>query len=96
MKTSIDDKQRQLDIERDRLYEQLRGLEKIRDDLTKENEYLNAKIKQMNDCQSEFEREQESSRELYRKCVKLESQLSSTNGIEVDTPLFCLLYSIDF
>jgi hypothetical protein len=42
----------------------------------------------MNDCQNEFEREQEKSRELYRKCAKLESQLSSTNGIEVNFLVF--------
>ncbi|CAF1914171.1 unnamed protein product [Rotaria magnacalcarata] len=82
LKKSNDEKQKQFEIERDRLYEQTRSLEKTRDELTKENVHLNTTIKQMNDCQNEFEREQEKSRELYRKCVKLESQLSSTNGIE--------------
>ncbi|CAF1539285.1 unnamed protein product [Rotaria sp. Silwood1] len=82
LKKSNDERQKQFDIERDRLYEQIKSLEKTRDELTKENTYLNTTIKQMNDCQNEFEREQEKSRELYRKCAKLESQLASTNGIE--------------
>ncbi|CAF1154833.1 unnamed protein product [Rotaria sp. Silwood1] len=82
LKKSNDERQKQFDIERDRLYEQIRSLEKTRDELTKENTYLNTTIKQINDCQNEFEREQEKSRELYRKCAKLESQLASTNGIE--------------
>ncbi len=61
----------------------MKSLEKSREELTKENIYLNTTIKQINDCQNDLEREQEKSRELYKKCVKLETQLSSTNGIEV-------------
>ena len=83
LRKSDHERQKQLDLERDRFYEQIKGLEKSRDEIIKENLYLNTTIKQMNDCQQEFEREQDKSRELYRKCVKLESQLSSTNGIEV-------------
>ncbi|CAF1452548.1 unnamed protein product [Rotaria sordida] len=82
LKKSNNEREKQYDIERDRLYEQIRSLEKTRDELTKENTYLNTNIKQMKDCQHELEREQEKSRELYRKCVKLETLLSSTNGIE--------------
>jgi hypothetical protein len=37
----------------------------------------------MNDCQNELEREKDKNRELYKKSIQLESQLSSTNGIEV-------------
>ncbi|CAF1558590.1 unnamed protein product [Adineta ricciae] len=82
LRKSNDDRQKQFEIERDRLYEQIRSLEKVRDDLTKENSYLNSTIKQTNDYQNELEREQEKTRELYKKCIKLETQLSSTNGIE--------------
>ncbi|CAF3875567.1 unnamed protein product [Adineta steineri] len=82
LKKSNDERQKQFEIERDRLYEQMKSLEKIRDELTKENTYLNTTIKQGTDCQNDLEREQEKSRELYRKCIKLETQLSSTNGIE--------------
>lgn len=61
----------------------MRSLEKTRDDLTKENTHLNTTIKHINDCQNELEREKEKTRELYKKSIQLESQLSSTNGIEV-------------
>jgi hypothetical protein len=61
----------------------VKSLEKSREEVTKENIYLNTTIKQINDCQNDLEREQEKCRELYKKCVKLETQLSSTNGIEV-------------
>ena len=83
LKKSHDEKQKQFEIERDRFYEQIKSLEKAREELTKENTYLNTTIRQINDCQHELDREQEKSRELYKKCVKLETQLSSTNGIEV-------------
>ncbi|UJR07569.1 hypothetical protein I4U23_011856 [Adineta vaga] len=82
LRKSNDDRQKQSEIERDRLYEQIKSLERARDELTKENTYLNTTIKQTNDCQTDLEREQEKTRELYKKCVKLETQLSSTNGIE--------------
>ncbi|CAF1114562.1 unnamed protein product [Adineta ricciae] len=82
LRKSNDDRQKQFEIERDRLYEQIRSLEKVRDDLTKENSHLNSTVKQTNDYQNELEREQEKTRELYKKCIKLETQLSSTNGIE--------------
>lgn len=83
LKKSHDEKQKQFDIERDRFYEQIKSLEKTREELIKENTHLNTTLRQINDCQNDLEREQEKSRELYRKCVKLETQLSSTNGIEV-------------
>jgi len=65
------------------LHEQIKSLEKIREELTKENIHLNSTIKHVNDCQNELEREKEKNRELYKKVIQLESQLSSTNGIEV-------------
>jgi hypothetical protein len=65
------------------LHEQIKSLEKIREELTKENIHLNSTIKHVNDCQNELEREKEKNRELYKKAMQLESQLSSTNGIEV-------------
>jgi len=65
------------------LHEQIKSLEKIREELTKENIHLNSTIKHVNDCQNELEREKEKNRELYKKAIQLESQLSSTNGIEV-------------
>ncbi len=68
----------------------MKSLEKSREELTKENIYLNTTIKQINDCQNDLEREQEKSRELYKKCVKLETQLSSTNGIEVISFVFSI------
>jgi hypothetical protein len=68
----------------------VKSLEKSREELTKENIYLNTTIKQINDCQNDLEREQEKSRELYKKCVKLETQLSSTNGIEVISFVFSI------
>jgi hypothetical protein len=37
----------------------------------------------MKDSQNELEREKEKNRELYKKSIQLESQLASTNGIEV-------------
>jgi len=84
LKKTQDERQRQFDLERDRLYEQIKGLEKTRDDLAKDNTQLNSTIKHLNDCQNEFEREKDKNRELYKKCIQLESQLSSTNGIEVN------------
>lgn len=83
LKKSHDEKEKQFELERDRFVEQLKSIEKLRDELQKENQQLNSTIKQMNDCQQDLEKEQDKSRDLYRKCVKLESQLSSTNGIEV-------------
>jgi len=83
LKKTNDERQKQYDIERDRLYEQIKSLEKARDELIKENTHLNTTIKHINDSQNEFEREKEKNRELYKKCIQLESQLSSTNGIEV-------------
>ncbi len=65
------------------MHEQIKSLEKIREELTKENIHLNSTIKHVNDCQNELEREKEKNRELYKKAMQLESQLSSTNGIEV-------------
>jgi hypothetical protein len=92
-KTSVERK-KQYDIAYDRLYEQVKGLEKAREELIKENRYLNTTIKQMNDFSTELEREQEKSRELYKKCVKFETQLASTSGIEVIflTFFFSILY----
>jgi len=72
----------------------VKSLEKSREELTKENIYLNTTLKQINDCQNDLEREQEKSRELYKKCVKLETQLSSTNGIEVISFVFSIFYFI--
>lgn len=100
LKKSHDEKEKQFDLERDRFVEQLKSIEKLRDELQKENQQLNSTIKQMNDCQQDLEKEQDKSRDLYRKCVKLESQLSSTNGIEVknrnDDQTFRLQSSIVF
>ena len=84
LQKSNEERQRQFDLERDRFQEQIRSLEKARDDLLKENTELNNQAKHIDDHQTEFEREQEKCRELYRKCVQLESQLSSTHGIEVN------------
>lgn len=83
LKKSHEDRQRQWDLERDRLMEQMKHVEKNRDELNKDNVQLNNQLRQIKDCQHELEREQEKSRELYKKCAKIESQLSSTNGIEV-------------
>lgn len=83
LKSKTDERQRQFDIERDRLHEQTKSLEKTRDELTKENNHLNSTLKHVNDCQNELEREKDKNRELYKKSIQLESQLSSTNGIEV-------------
>ena len=82
LKKSHDERDKHFDLERDRFIEQLKSLEKSRDELNKENIHLNSTIKQMNDSQQDLEREQDKSRELYRKCVKLESQLSSTNELK--------------
>ena len=53
---------------------------------------MNTTMKQRNDSQHELEREQEKSRELYKKSVKLESQLASTTGIEVIDFSFYLVF----
>ena len=83
LKSKVEERQRQFDIERDRLHEQMKTLEKTRDELTKDNNHLNSTIQHTTDCQNELEREREKNRELYRRAMQLESQLSSTNGIEV-------------
>ena len=83
LRNKTDERQKKFDIERDRLHEQIRSLEKTRDELTKENNHLNTTLKHVNDSQNELEREKEKNRELYKKAIQLESQLSFTNGIEV-------------
>lgn len=95
LKNKLEERQRQFDIERDRFHEQIRSLEKTRDELTKDNTHLNSTIQHTTDCQNELEREREKNRELYRRSMQLESQLSSTNGIEVFIP-FVFLFFIDF
>ena len=82
LKKSVDEREKQFDLERDRLHEQLKSQEKHREELTRDNLHLNNNIKQSTDCQDDLQKEQDKVRELYRKCSKLESQLSSTNGIE--------------
>jgi len=83
LKKANDDRQKQFDIERDRLYEQIKSLEKTRDELIKDNTHLNTTLKNKTDCQNEFEREKRKKIEnCIKKCIQLESQLSSTNGIE--------------
>ena len=83
LRNKTDERQKQFDIERDRFHEQIKSLEKTRDELTKENQHLNNTLQRINDCQTELEREREKNRDLYKKSMQLESQLSSTNGIEV-------------
>ena len=83
LKNKTEERQKQFDIERDRLYEQMKTIEKTRDELTKENTHLNSTLTHMKDSQNELEREKEKNRELYKKTIQLESQLASTNGIEV-------------
>ena len=84
LQKSNEERQRHFDLERDRLHEHIRSVEKARDDLMRDNTELTNQVKHIDDHQTEFEREQEKCRELYRKCVQLESQLSSTHGIEVN------------
>lgn len=83
LRNKTDERQKQFDLERDRFHEQIKSLEKTRDELTKENQHLNSTLQHINDCQNELEREREKNRDLYKKTMQLESQLSSTNGIEV-------------
>lgn len=83
LKNKVEERQRQFDIERDRFHEQMKSLERTREELTKENNHLTSTIQHTNDCQNELEREREKNRDLYRRVMQLESQLSSTNGIEV-------------
>ena len=78
-----DEKHKQLEMDCDRFREKIQSLERNCAELRKENDNLSAKMRQTNDCHNELEQEQEKTRELYKKCVKLESQLASTGGIEV-------------
>ena len=92
LKKTNDERQKQFEIQRDRLHEQIKSLEKSRDEFIKDNTQLNTKIKHINDCQNELEREKEKNRELYKKCIQYESQLSSTNGIEVNSSTCFFLF----
>jgi hypothetical protein len=83
LRKSNDERRQQFELEHERLVEQLRGVERERDELTKKNQELQTTVQQHNDWQDELQREQDKCRELYRKNVKLESQVSCTDGIEV-------------
>ncbi|CAF1112719.1 unnamed protein product [Didymodactylos carnosus] len=79
---TVDDRANKFQLEKDRYDEQIRGLERSRDELQKENQHLKMAVENSDEYKTQLEREQEKTRDLYRKCSKLESELASTNGME--------------
>lgn len=69
-------------MEKDRSDDRLKSFEHQREEIVKENTRLRGLIIDSDNLRSELEREQEKSRELARKCHKLETELSSNTGLE--------------
>lgn len=69
-------------LEKDKSDDRLKGYEKQRDEIIKENNRLRSLIVESEGLKSELEKEQEKNRELYRKCHKIETELSSNTSIE--------------
>ena len=71
-----------LQIEKDKSDDRLRGFEKQREDIIKENNRLRLMASESENLRGDLEREEEKNRELYRKCNRLETELASNSSIE--------------
>ena len=71
-----------LQLEKDKSDDKLKGYEKHRDELIRENNRLKALLVDADNIRSELEREQEKNRELYRKIHKTETELNTNTGLE--------------
>lgn len=71
-----------LQLEKDKSDDRLRGYEKQREDIVRENNQLRAMAAEADNLRAEIEREQEKNRDLYRKCHKLETELASNSTLE--------------
>lgn len=71
-----------LQIEKDKSDDRLKSYEKQRDEIVKENNRLRSLISDSESLRGDLEREQEKNRELYRKCHKFETELTSNTSIE--------------
>lgn len=71
-----------LQLEKDKSDDKLRAFERQREDIIKENGRLRAAVNDAENFRRELEHEQEKTRELHRKCQKLETEINSNSSLE--------------